>query len=332
MNARASPPVVSAPEATFTSSGVRADVQRGLLDEPPWLSSLYFYDEHGSGLFEQITETPEYYPTRTELSILEEHGDAILQAADADGQQLLLAELGSGSSAKTHALIRRLLQRQGPTTYVPVDVSGDFLATVAAKLEAEHQGLSVEPLAAEYVEGLRRIGQLPAGRRLVLFLGSSIGNFEPDEQVGLLRAAFDSLAPGDALLLGTDLVKDAAVLEAAYNDAAGVTTQFNRNIITRLNRELGGSNDIADWCHVAFWNAQQSRIEMHLEAVRETTLDFPDAEVRRTFQQGERIHTENSYKFTLEGAATMAEAAGWSLEQSWRDSQEWFALHLLRRS
>ncbi len=314
-------------ESTFTSKGIIADTQRGLRDDPPWLSSLYFYDEHGSDLFEQITATLEYYPTRTELAILERHGEDILDAAGAD---IVLAELGSGSSAKTRSLLGRLLDHQGPSTYIPVDVSGDFLATVATELQHQFPGLTVDPIAAEYAAGLSAIGERP-GRKLVLFLGSSIGNFEPDEQVGLLRAACNALAPGDAFLLGTDLVKDAEVLEAAYNDEAGVTAAFNLNILTHLDREMNAANDHDAWRHVALWNPEQSRIEMHLEATRDTVLEYTQAHVRRPFAKGERIHTENSYKFTPEQVTAMVTKAGWTLERSWLDEKAWFGLHLLRR-
>lgn len=317
-------------QETWTSRGIVADVRRGLTDQPKWLSSLYFYDAAGSALFEEICRTPEYYPTRTETAILQAHAPRILQRA---GDRLTLAELGSGSSAKTRLLLDALLARQGPSDYHPVDVSAVFLARVATRLQTAHAGLRVHPIAAEYHDGLRRIGAVPVpdGRRLVLFLGSSIGNFEPDEQRGLLRAARDALAPGDAFLLGTDLVKDAAVLHAAYNDAAGVTARFNKNILVRVARELGGDVDVDAFSHVAFWNAGASRIEMHLEAKRAQVLRLPGAALEVPLAAGERIHTENSYKFTLDGAADLARRAGWTLERTWTDDQNWFGLHLLRR-
>lgn len=313
---------------TFTSQGIVDDTRRGLLDEPKWLSSLYFYDEAGSHLFEQICETPEYYPTRTEASILEHNVHAILAAA---GSDLLLAELGSGSSTKTRIVIQAILEDQGPSTYVPVDISGDFLRTVAEELESTYEGLTVHPVAAEYKDGLQRIGEHPAARRLVLFLGSSIGNFEPPEQLGLLRAAFDALSPGDAFLLGTDLVKDEATLVAAYDDAGGVTAAFNKNILSHLDRELDGDADPEAFRHVALWNPAESRIEMHLESLRDQRLRFPGADLEVPVAAGERIHTENSYKFTLERARRLAEDAGFALERTWTDERRWFGLHLLRR-
>jgi L-histidine N-alpha-methyltransferase len=313
---------------TFTSDGVVEDTKRGLTDSPKWLSSLYFYDETGSELFERITETEEYYPTRTEGKLLDIHGTAMLEMA---GKELLLAELGSGSSSKTRTVIRELLDLQGPCTYMPVDVSSDFLKAVAHDLERDFPGLDVKPVAAEYVAGLGRIGEAPANRRLVLFLGSSIGNFEPDEQVGLLQSAYDAMQPGDAFLLGTDLVKDAATLNAAYNDAAGYTAAFNENILSHLDGRLDGDNAIDAFKHVAFWHPELSRIEMHLEATRDVTLTYPRAEFSAKISKGERIHTENSYKFTMDGVREMAQASGWTLEQSWIDDNKWFGLHLLRR-
>ncbi len=313
---------------SFTSAGIVADTRRGLQADPKWLSSLYFYDERGSELFERICQTPEYYPTRTEAAILEEHSDAMLEAA---GNDLLVAELGSGSSVKTRILLDCLLKRQGPSTYVPVDVSGDFLATVAQQLEQEHPGLHVEPVAAEYVAGLEQIGKMEAPRRLVLFLGSSLGNFEPDEQAGLLAKAYQSLQPGDAFLLGTDLIKDADVLNAAYNDAAGVTAAFNRNLLRHVARRLGGEDPSERFDHVAFWNEDKHRIEMHLEAREDVHLVLPDANLDLHVAKGERIHTENSYKFTVEGIQEMAAGSGWQVERTWTDSQQWFGLTLLRR-
>ncbi len=312
---------------SFTSQGVVDDTRRGLLDSPKWLSSLYFYDARGSELFEAICETPEYYPTRTENTILENHIAGIL---DAMGQDITLAELGSGSSTKTRVVLKALLQRQGVAEYLPCDVSAEFLAMTAKQLSQEFPGLEVEPIAAEYGEALVQIGQHEASRRLVLFLGSSIGNFEPDEQAALLRTAHDALQPGDAFLLGTDLVKDPATLTAAYNDASGVTAMFNKNILTNLSSQLGGDVDVDAFAHVAIWNPEEERIEMHLEAREDTVLSFPKADLEVPVARGERIHTENSYKFTPNRARRLAESAGFTLERTWTDDNDWFALHLLR--
>ena len=315
-------------EESFTSSGIVADTRRGLLDDPKWLSSLYFYDSKGSQLFEAICATPEYYPARTEEAILRDNIDDILTRA---GPHLTLAELGSGSSHKTKVVLQALVARQGNATYIPVDVSAEFLQQVAAKLEATHHGLTVHPLAMQYGEGLSAIGNYPAKRRLVLFLGSSIGNFEPEEQVDLMRRAAANLQPGDAFLLGTDLVKDPATLEAAYNDRDGWTAKFNRNILDHLNRELAGDVDAGRFEHVALWNPRARRIEMHLESTANQRMRFPKAALDVPIKQGERIHTENSYKFSMDGVAKLAKASGFTLEKSWTDANEWFALHLLRR-
>jgi L-histidine Nalpha-methyltransferase len=313
---------------SFTSRGIVADTRHGLMAKPKWLSSLYFYDARGSQLFEDICKTPEYYPTRTERAILIQHAAKIAHSA---GHDLVLGELGSGSSVKSEILIAAILAAQERLVYVPVDVSQRILKQTAARLEAAHAGLHVHPVVAEYGEGLQRIAATPGQPKLVLFLGSSIGNFEPDEQEGLLAAAAAALAPGDAMLVGTDMVKDAAILEAAYDDAAGVTAAFNKNILHHLNRELDGDADPEQFRHVALWNAPRARIEMHLESLMDQTLHFPGANLDVRVARGERIHTENSYKFTPEGMRRMAAAAGWKLERSWYDARQWFGLHLLRR-
>lgn len=308
-------------EQTFTSQGVAEDTRRGLTDSPKWLSSLYFYDKRGSELFDQICDTPEYYPTRTEASILQDNLTDILASAGCD----TIAELGSGASRKT-----RIVLDAGPTTYIPVDVSERFLLAVAEELRAAYPDHIIDPVPAEYVEGLRRIGQKP-GKKLVMFLGSSIGNFEPDEQDGLLKTAFASLSPGDAFLLGTDLVKDAAVLESAYNDVAGVTAAFNLNILENLNRKLNGNADTGQFAHKAFWNPVKSRIEMHLISSREQILSFKDAQLEVPLVKGESIHTENSYKFTMGRVQQLASASGFKLEKTWTDENHWYGLHLLRK-
>lgn len=311
---------------TWTSAGIVEDTRRGLLDDPKWLSSLYFYDKHGSELFDAICDTPEYYPTRTEAAILEANAEAIL---DAVGRHVVLAELGSGASRKTRIMLEALLAH-GDGTYLPVDVSKRFLDDVAEGLRRDFPGLDVQPIAAEYRDGLRAIGKHP-GQKLVMFLGSSLGNFEPKEQQQLLQAAHDALAPGDCFLLGTDLVKDAQVLHDAYNDGAGVTAAFNKNILTHLNARLDGDADLDAWEHHAFWNPEKSRIEMHLRSRKDQTLHFAKAELSVDVTEGETIHTENSYKFTREGLQELVAPTGWRLEQGWCDENDWFALHLLRR-
>lgn len=310
---------------TWTSAGVIEDTRRGLTDSPKWLSSLYFYDKEGSQLFDAICDTPEYYPTRTEAAILEANAKAII---DAVGKDVVLAELGSGASRKSRIMIEALLAH-GDSTYLPVDVSQRFLEATAEGLRGRYPGLIVEPIVAEYHAGLRKIGE-HAGRKLVMFLGSSIGNFEPDEQVQLMRAARDAMQPGDTFLLGTDLVKDPQILHDAYNDAAGVTAAFNKNILANLNGKLDGDVDLEAFEHHAFWNPDKSRIEMHLRSKRDQTLRFGAAELEVSVAAGETIHTENSYKFTPERVAEMVTAAGWTLETTWTDDQQWFGLHLLR--
>jgi L-histidine N-alpha-methyltransferase len=315
-------------EESFTSQGVVDDTRRGLQDNPKWLSSLYFYDRAGSELFEQLTHTDEYYPTRTEESILSANVDDIL---DTSGADLVLAEMGSGSSRKTRVVLDAMTRQRGPSTYWPIDVSAEFLHDVAEQLQSAFPDLTVEPIAAEYSDGIRQVGARPAKRRLVMFLGSSIGNFEPEEQLALLQTAHDALSPGDAFLLGTDLVKDAAILEAAYNDEAGMTAAFNLNILNHLNHELDGDATLDQFDHRAHFDAQRNRIEMHLVSKCDQVLHFPKANLEVRVVAGESIHTENSYKFSIDGAQSMARKAGFEIEKTWTDDKQWFGLHLLRR-
>lgn len=307
-------------EQTFTSKGVAEDTRAGLTDEPKWLSSLYFYDKRGSELFDQICDTPEYYPTRTEAAILEANVEEILATAGAD----TLAELGSGASRKT-----RIVLDAFKGTYIPVDVSERFLLQVADGLRQAYPDLVVDPVPAEYVEGLRRIGEKP-GKKLVMFLGSSIGNFEPDEQDDLMRAAHAALKPGDAFLLGTDLVKDRDVLTSAYNDASGATAAFNLNILDNLNRKLNGNANTSKFRHEAIWNDDKKRIEMHLRSLLDQEISFESAKLKVTLKEGESIHTENSYKFTPERIQAITNCSGFTLERTWTDAKGWYGLHLLR--
>jgi L-histidine N-alpha-methyltransferase len=307
-------------EQTFTSQGVAADTRRGLTDNPKWLSSLYFYDKVGSQLFDDICDTPEYYPTRTEAEILEKNVGEILELANPD----TIAELGSGASRKTRIVLDAF---QG--TYVPVDVSKRFLLAVADELSAAYPHLHIDPIPAEYADGLRQIGSRP-GKKLVMFLGSSLGNFEPNEQDALMRTAHNSLQPGDAFLLGTDLVKDPAIIRAAYNDAAGKTAAFNLNILTNLNGKIGGDVDPAKFEHKAIWSEEKSRIEMHLRSTVDQTITFTEADLAVALAAGETIHTENSYKFTPERIAELANGTGFTHERTWTDEKGWYGLHLLR--
>jgi len=307
-------------------SPIAEEVLRGLSAHPRRLPPKLFYDADGSHLFEQITETPEYYPTRTERGILKKYAGEIIRQA---GNNLTLVELGAGSASKTQVLIEALLRRQLRADFYPVDVSSSALQGALATLNGHFPRLRVAPIVADYTHKIPDLNSLP-GRKLVLFIGSTIGNFEPDEAMAFLKSVHRSLQPGDALLIGFDLIKDAGVLHAAYNDAQGVTAAFNKNMLVRINRELGGTFDLDAFEHVAFWNRRRSRIEMHLESVYEQTVWVEDLERGFHFERGERIHTENSYKFNAGSIARLLRRSGFKLEKQWTDAQGWFCEALAR--
>src|SRR5262249_6515652 len=313
-------------KASVLVSPIADEVMHGLSMRPRCLPPKLFYDAEGSRLFDEITETQEYYPTRTERSILKEFaGDMVQQT----GNNLTLVELGGASASKPQVLIHALLRRQLRADFYPVDVSSSALQGALASLNGHFPRLRVTPIVADYTHHLPDLKQLP-GRKLVLFLGSTIGNFEPEEAAGFLRDLRRSLESGDALLIGFDLVKDKGILHAAYNDAEGVTARFNKNVLARINRELGGSFDLDGFAHVAFWNPKKSRIEMHLESLYEQTVWVQDLGRGFHFEPGERIHTENSYKFKDRSIQRLLRRAGFTLERSWTDPQGWFCEALAR--
>ncbi|HKV95077.1 MAG TPA: L-histidine N(alpha)-methyltransferase [Candidatus Angelobacter sp.] len=313
-------------KAAVLVSPIAEEVMHGLGARPRCLPPKLFYDAAGSQLFDQITETPEYYPTRTERAILRVFAGEMVRQT---GNNLTLVELGAGSASKTQVLIQALLRRQLRADFYPVDVSSSALQGALANLNGHFPRLRVTPIVADYTHHLPDLKQLP-GRKLVLFLGSTIGNFEPEEAEEFLRNVRGSLQKGDALLIGFDLIKDADVLDAAYNDAQGVTARFNKNMLVRINRELGGSFDVDSFEHVAFWNKKKSRIEMHLESQHEQTVWIEDLGRGFHFEQGERIHTENSYKFSLRLIRQLLRRGGFKLEKSWTDPQNWFCEALAR--
>ncbi|MDE3245977.1 MAG: L-histidine N(alpha)-methyltransferase, partial [Acidobacteriota bacterium] len=247
----------------------------------------------------------------------------------AAGPEIELLELGSGSSAKTHLLLRTLLQRQEHARYAPIDVSLSALQQARAALADIFPKLEVRPIHGDYLEGLASLERSGA-RRLVLFLGSTIGNFDPAHATDFLRAVRQPLQPGDALLIGMDQAKAPTVLIPAYDDAAGVTAEFNLNVLARLNREAGADFRLAGFRHVALWNDAESRIEMHLESQARQSVRIPALDLDLDFHRGERIHTENSYKYGPGAGEAILRDAGWTLERTWTDEQNWFALHLAR--
>ena len=241
----------------------------------------------------------------------------------------MLIELGAGTAAKTGILIRALLRRQLQVEFYPVDVCGPVLEIARRSLMAIAPSVKVHPIVADYTCGLDGIAQL-AGRKLALYLGSSIGNFEPEDSVAVLRRMRSQFRSQDTLLLGTDLAKSPGLLQPAYDDAAGVTARFNKNLLMRINRELGGHFELSSFRHVALWNPQLSRMEMYLESMRPQKVAIDLLGVRVTFETGERIHTENSYKYTPAMVHSILQKGGFELECTWTDRRGWFALHLAR--
>ncbi len=299
---------------------IAADVKEGLTARPKSLPCHLLYDEEGSRLFEAITELPEYYLTRTELSILEARAGDIAAAA---GPVRTVAELGAGTASKT----RTILDAVRPSLYVPIDVSPSALEIASGQLA--RPGLAVQPLVGRYQDLLPRLRELP-GPRLLLFIGSSIGNYEPADAVELLSAARRCLAPGDCFLLGADLRKPESVLLPAYNDSAGVTARFTHNLLVRLNRELGAGFDIGAFRHLAIWNSELSRMEIYLESLREQDVAIPALDLTVHFARGERLHTENSYKLPLTAQLRLLRDAGFAPAALWRDAGELYAVHLAR--
>ena len=302
-----------------TDAALRADVLSGLNRQPKTLPPKWFYDAHGSELFEEITRLPEYYPTRAEREILVARAP---QIAEASGARTLI-ELGSGSSDKTRHLLDAL---PGLRTYVPVDVSESALKGAADVLLAERPGLTVHALIADFTHVLR-LPDTP-GPRLVAFLGGTIGNLLPEEREQFLHSVRELLSPGDSLLLGTDLVKDEATLVAAYDDAAGVTAAFNKNVLSVVNRELGADFPLADFDHVAAWDPRREWIEMRLRARRALTVKIPEVDLVVTFAAGEEMRTEVSAKFREEGVRGELADAGLRLDHWWTDTAGRFALSL----
>jgi len=317
---------MSAPNFSVIASPIATEVYEGLMKKPRALPPKLFYDKTGSELFERITELPEYYLTRTERSILTRYSAEMIAAT---GNDLSLIELGAGTASKTRLLIRAALNRQPRVSFYPIDVSRSALDEAVVSLNGDFPGLSVVPVVNDYSRGLGQLSRLP-GRKLLLYLGSSIGNFEPMQSGAMLRMMRASLNPGDALLLGTDLVKPAAILEPAYNDAQGVTAAFNKNMLAHINRELDADFNLDNFSHIAFWNPECSRMEIHLESMRPQVIHLRQLGIRIHLSKGERIHTENSYKFTQPIVDAILDMAGFVREQTWMDEKAWFALHLAR--
>ncbi|MFC0505873.1 L-histidine N(alpha)-methyltransferase [Micromonospora costi] len=304
--------------------GLRDDVRVGLTADPKWLPPKWFYDARGSELFEEITRLPEYYPTRAERAVLAARAPAVAELTRAK----TLIELGSGSSEKTRLLLDALTRRGGLGTFVPLDVSASALLGSTTQIAADYPGLRVRGIVGDFT---RHLDRLPTGgRRLVLFLGGTIGNLLPAERAAFLTGMRAALEAGDWLLIGTDLVKDPSIIVPAYDDAAGVTAEFNRNVLRVVNRELGGDFDPAAFTHVARWDATHEWIEMRLRADRPMRVRIADLDLDVTFAAGEELRTEVSAKFRPEGVAAELAAAGFVHRAFWTDPDALFGVTLAR--
>ncbi len=307
------------------TEALRADARRGLTSDPKTLPPKWFYDARGSELFEEITRLPEYYPTRTERALLERVVGEIARIARAE----VLVELGAGSAAKTRLLLSALDSAGPLKTYVPQDVSESALRGAAAEINAEFPGLAVHGVVSDFTDTLHN---LPGGgRRMIAFLGGTIGNLVPAERAEFLAGVAAVLESGEQLLIGAGLVIDPAVLVPAYDDAAGVTAEFNRNVLHVLNSRLRADFDTDAFDHVALWDARNEWIEMRLEATRDMTVTVPDLDLTVHFTRGEQIRTEISAKFHPEGLGAELETAGFDTEHIWTDPDDRFALVLAAR-
>lgn len=300
------------------------EITGGLLQQPATISPKFFYDQLGSELFESITRLPEYYPTRTEHAVMQQHATEIAAAV---GQGRTLIELGAGNCEKARALCRTL----APACFIGVDISADFLQGAVERMREEFPHMDARAVGADMTRGVTLPADLPRTGRLVFYPGSSIGNFDPPHALMLLEQMRELVdgegEPGadGGLLIGIDLPKEVEVLEAAYDDAAGVTAAFNLNVLTHVNRLIGSNFDPAQWRHLAFFNTLHSRIEMHLQAMSPLQVRWPGGGVR-DFAAGECIHTENSYKYTLPAFTDLLARAGFSRARAWTDPRDWFAV------
>lgn len=320
--ARSSASRVSYHDLAPDTGDFRREVITGLSRSPKSLPPKYFYDERGSELFEAICGLPEYYPTRTEIALMRDKGR---EMAEELGPECILVEYGSGSGRKTRILVEAL----APVAYVPIDIAAAQLTEWSAEVARSFPAVTVVAVCADYsrpfaLPGLERFAKR---RRVIYFPGSTIGNFMVSEAMVFLKNACAVARPGGAMLVGVDLKKDPAVLEAAYNDARGVTAAFNLNLLARINRELKASIDLASFRHRAFYNAELGRIEMHLESLRDQRVVIADRTF--VFRQGETIHTENSCKYSIAEFQELARGAGFVARTYWTDPQDLFSVHYL---
>ena len=301
-------------------------VAEGLNRSDRRLPCCFFYDSAGSDLFEEICDLPEYYLTRTERVILDRHASDIVDAA---GENLALVEYGSGSSVKTRLLISAALERQSHLHYIPIDISGAFLRQSAGILLNDYDRLHITAIAAEYSDAGDAVPQ-HNGPRLFLFLGSNIGNFDRDGAVSFLKNVRQVMQPRDRILLGVDLLKDSAIIEAAYNDRQGITAKFNKNLLVRINAELDADFDLDAFDHAAPFVEEHDRIEMRLVSKKAQEVRVGALNQTYRFAEGEYIHTENSHKHCPNELKSLCRSAGLEIQEQWRDARDWFSVLLLR--
>jgi L-histidine N-alpha-methyltransferase len=304
------------------------DVVNGLRAFPKTLPSKYFYDDLGSALFDAITYLPEYYLTQAELEILRESGWEIVRALE---EPVEFLELGSGTAVKTRALIGEAIRAQGTLRYSPIDIAAETLKTVAEQLVEAFPTLTVRAYAADYFDVLEMANLSFDRRVLAMLMGSNLGNYDPPAQLALLRRLGDNLCSGDALLLGADSKKDRVTLELAYNDPTGVTAAFNKNLLGRINRELGGTFDLNAFDHVVEYDERRGSVDSFLQSRRAQRVEIAHLGIEVDFEPGERIHTESSHKFDLDTISALGKAAGFRLGRSWFDAKKRYGVHLLVR-
>jgi L-histidine Nalpha-methyltransferase len=312
-------------DASARLAAFARDVREGLTRRPKRLSCCFFYDQEGSNLFEEICELPEYYLPAAEREILLAKADSIVSGFS---KEIALVELGSGNAAKTRILIEAILRRQKNLCYVPVDICRTVLEESSVQLLKEYPALEIVAVAGEYHEGLRHLRTETDQPKLILWLGSNVGNFDREEAAQFLRRVRTSMAPDDRLLIGIDLRKDRAILEKAYDDSRGVTAQFNLNLLSRINRELGGHFDLKKFRHRAVYNGEMGRIEIYLDSLSDQQVGIDQLKLEVSFTAGEAIHTENSHKYSLPEINALAAAAGMQVQDQWQDSARRFSVNL----
>lgn len=312
---------------SFGKSNFADDVQNSLSAAPKYLHSKYFYDSVGSELFERICVTKEYYLSRTEESILKRFSD---EMSILNSDKKLIVELGSGTSLKTRHILASFINSNGKLGYVPIDTS-DILIESSEKLIEDFENLYISGILSEYYEGIEIVNELFAYPKLLLFLGSSIGNFEPEESKSFLSFLSSKMYPDDTLLVGFDMKKDRKVLNAAYNDREGITAKFNLNLLTRINDELGGQFNLDKFVYYNYFNEEMSRMEMHLVTAEDQIVYIEKLDDYFYFERGESIHTENSYKFTDEMIEEIADSSGLKISKIWKDENNYFSLVMFKR-